>query len=52
MERGGAAPECQGKGLVHQASWGGGLMMVLVDERELVGEEALVRRGECGSVLV
>ena len=52
VERGGAALEQQGKGLVHQANWGRGLMAVSVEERELVGEEALEGQGEQGSVLV
>ena len=45
-ERGGACPERCGKGLVLQAIWGAGLMKVLVEERELVGEESLSGWGE------
>ena len=49
-ERGGAAPEHWGKGLVCWANWGVGLTAVLVEERESVGEESLSGRGEWGSV--
>ena len=50
VERG-AAPEWRGKGLVSQANWEGGLMVVSVEERDLVGEEALAGHGEWGLAL-
>ena len=46
------ALDLQGKGLVHWASWGGGLMTVSVEERESVGDEALVGQGEHRLALV
>ena len=51
MERG-AAPEQQGKGLACQAIWGGGLMAVSVEDRDLVREEVRAGHGECGSTLL
>ena len=42
------APGCQGKGLVCQANWGMGLMVVSVEERELVGENSPLRSRRAG----
>ena len=44
--------EWQGNGLVHQASWGAGLMAVSAEDRELVGEECLAGLGEQGSAVL